>query len=180
MKLIHARFIRICRDDFRGESLWDGGVGAAVERMWRGESSLAKLQEGLRDDDYGRCPAADKMRMIQLIWNAEAPELDADVRASDTSMATFQLAKRERVTGKFKRDLVKFRRIRQLADLQRARHIGPSFDGDTPEEERQHVSRHLLPAYERDGWELTGPVERMYRLLRPIMILPRHRAIARV
>ena len=59
-------------------------------------------------------------------------------------------------------------------------HIGPSFDGDAPEEERQHVSRHLLPAYERDGWELTGPVERMYRLLRPIMIPPRHRAIARV
>jgi hypothetical protein len=96
---------------------------------------------------------------VELIWNAEAAEFDGDVKANERAM--FQ-ADTQKVQRKFDADIVKLRRIRQLADLGRARRQGPSFEGETTEDEREVVRRDYLPRYETAGWQLRGPVEKMF------------------
>jgi hypothetical protein len=132
----------------------------AVERMWAGESDLAILQAACTND-------RDR-RMIQLVWHADADEFDEDVRVTERAMFGGQTcsggahAGEPKAVGIFMDELVKFRRIRQLADLQKARYQQPSFEPDTPEEERDFVRHNTLPRLERMGWVLRSAIEKLW------------------
>jgi hypothetical protein len=132
----------------------------AVEQMWAGESNLAVLQ--------ATCTSNHERRMVQLVWHADEDEFDDDVRVTERAMFGG-----EKISGGahdgdlkavflFKDELVKFRRIRQLADLEEARYQHPSFEPDTPEAERDFVRQNILTRYERMGWVIRKAVERIW------------------
>ena len=56
-------------------------VGVALERMWRGESAVQKMIEGLNDDQ--QMSVAHKRRLVELIFYAESSEFDKDVAVHD-------------------------------------------------------------------------------------------------
>ena len=55
-----------------------------------------------------------------------------------------------------------FRRIRQLADPERARQQQPRFNQNGVEAERREVRDRLLPQLVGSGWMLSEPVERLW------------------
>ena len=88
------------RENLGGTAHWRGGVGGAVEKMWAGESLLPALVEGINDD--ARLTAAEKRRLVQLIWNSESREFDDDIRVHE--MIAFE-ADSDRVERKFHSDM---------------------------------------------------------------------------
>ena len=88
------------RENLGDTAHWMGGVGGAVEKMWAGESLLPALVEGINDD--ARLTAAEKRRLVQLIWNSESREFDDDIRVHE--MIGFE-ADSDRVERKFHSDM---------------------------------------------------------------------------
>ena len=96
----------------------------------------------------------------QLLWRVDDAEFDEDVRAAELAMFSGDGPKCERW---FKTELVKMRRVRQLVDVRQAARTGPSFRGDTPEEEKETVRRVNFPEWLRRGWDLAGAVEKLWK-----------------
>jgi|EP01046_Picozoa_sp_COSAG06_P003119 hypothetical protein len=130
---------------------------AIIERIWLGELSLDELQAHIAPHDDLQRPG-DMQRLAELILHADEDEFDDDVKVADR-LHTCDQSRSEEF---FRDELVKFRRIRQLTFPERAMHQSPSFQGETPEEEKDEVRRINLPQWERRGWDLTQAVEQMW------------------
>eukprot|EP01047_Picozoa_sp_COSAG01_P012384 COSAG01_NODE_557_length_15478_cov_45.809623_10_plen_1329_part_00 len=140
-------------------------VRAQIEQLWSSELNLTRLQDGVLH--------RDGKRLIELIFHAEDDVFDEHVTREYHNDEPRNQGGVESAQQFFDKHVVSMRRIRQLADPERAVLLQPRFNQHGVDAERREVRELNLPVWNQIGWPLIKPVERLWAGERDLDVIAR-------